>query len=50
MYEQVLEVVILCEMVAIPVNPLPLWAYQKNIEFTGLSLKSLSKTMGKFFK
>lgn len=50
MFEQVLEVIILCELVAVPVNPLPLWAYQKNIEFTGLSLKSFGKTMSKFFK
>jgi len=48
MYEQVLEVVIMCELIAVPINPLRIWARQKNIEFNELSLKSIGKTIGKF--
>lgn len=50
MFEQVLEVIALCELIAVPINPLPKWAFEKNIEFTTLSLKSAWKTVGKFIK
>jgi len=44
---QSLECVIVCELIAIPIDPLPVWAYQRNIELTGISLKKIWDKIGK---
>ena len=44
---QSLECVIVCELIAIPIDPLPVWAYQRNIEITGISLKKTWDKIGK---
>ena len=46
-FEQALTCVIVCEAIAIPIDPLPVWAYQRNIEITGTSLKKIWDKIGK---
>lgn len=40
---QALECLIISELIAIPIDPLPMWAYQKNIEYTSISIGEVFK-------
>lgn len=50
LFKQAMICVIICEAIAIPINPLPIWAHQKNIELTGLSIKEIFSNFKGGFK
>lgn len=47
-FEQVLIALIICEAIAIPINPMRRWAFENNIEIhEGIIVSSLKKVFGK---